>query len=123
MLKIYVTHSSSFDFQNELYKPLRLSSLNEKHTIVLPHERSSEQFNSREYLSGCDYVIAEVSHPSVGQGIELGWADMLEVPIVCVYQKGSKISSALKVVSSHFIEYETPTDMIKKLEDFFKQNS
>jgi hypothetical protein len=118
-MQIYVTHASGFDFQHELYQPLRASRLNEDHTIVLPHENSAEQFNSKEYLPTCDYVIAEVSYPSVGQGIELGWADVYQVPIVCIYKRGSKISGALKVVSSDFIEYENETDMISKLTEFF----
>jgi len=30
-MKIFVAHSSNFDFKNELYLPLRNSSLNNKH--------------------------------------------------------------------------------------------
>lgn len=114
-MQIYVTHASSFDFQNEIYKPLRQSSLNDKHQIVLPHEDSDKQFDSKTLLRDCDLVLAEVSYPSTGQGIELGWADMYGVPILYFYRKGAKLSGSLKAISSTFIEYENQSDMISKL--------
>lgn len=117
-MKIYVTHSSSFDFKNELYKPLRNSDLNDIHEVTLPHEDSSKQFNSKEYLKECDLVLAEVSYPSVGQGIELGWANLYKVPIVCFYKAGTKYSGALNVVSRDFIEYLDGIDLTEKLKKY-----
>lgn len=75
-MKIYVAHSSGYDYQNELYSPIRNSTLNTKHQITLPHENSIEQFNSKEFLKKCNLVIADVSYPSTGLGIELGWANI-----------------------------------------------
>ncbi|RYF28728.1 MAG: hypothetical protein EOO17_04300 [Chloroflexi bacterium] len=60
-------------------------------------------------------IIAEVSLPSTGQGVELGWADMYKIPIICIYKSGSKPSSALRFVSSKSIEYSDEKDMIEKL--------
>ena len=120
-MKIYVTHSTSFDFQNELYGPLRKSELNMVHEIVLPHEHSSEQFSSKEFMKECDVVLAEVSYPSTGQGIELGWANTYNVPIVCLNKKGMKVSGALKTVSEVFIEYENTEDMVKKLGQYLEK--
>ena len=117
-MKIYVTHSSSFDYKNELYKPLRSSNLNDIHEITLPHEDSSSQFDSKNYLKKCDLVLAEVSYPSVGQGIELGWANLYKVPIVCFYKQGSKYSGALNVVSKDFIEYSSGIDLAEKLQKY-----
>lgn len=108
-------HSSSFDFKKQLYEPLRKSKLNNLHKIKLPHETSTQQFDSKSYMDDCDLVIAEVTYPSTGQGIELGWADMKNVKIVCIYKKGSKLSSALKVVTNEFIEYKNSNDMVEKL--------
>ena len=120
-MKIYVTHSNSFDFKNELYIPLRNSNLNNIHSITLPHDNSSEQFNSKDYLKKCDLVIAEVSFPSTGQGIELGWANLYDIPIVCVYKKGTKFSGSIKSVSNNFIEYENSKDMIAKLSNYIEE--
>lgn len=114
-MKIYVAHSTGFNFQDELYKPLRNSELNKIHEITLPHENSDKQFNSKEYLKSCDLVLAEVSYPSTGQGIELGWANLYKVPIICIYKNGSKYSGALTAVSEKFIEYNDTEDLITKL--------
>ncbi len=53
-----------------------------------------------------DLVIAEVSLPATGLGIELGWADYSNTPILCIYEKGSKFSSFLKFITNNFIEYD-----------------
>jgi len=114
-MKIYVSHSKKYDFKNELYLPLRSSKLNSLHEIVLPHEESGKQFNSRDYISTCDVVVAEVSLPATGQGIELGWADAARKPIICLYKEGSDPAGSLKVVSKTFIEYSNSNEMIEKL--------
>ena len=67
-------------------------------------------------------LIAEVSLPATGQGIELGWADYANTPILCIYEKKSKISSSLKFITNNFIEYENTEDMINKLNDFINHN-
>lgn len=114
-MKIYVSHSSSFDFQNELYKPIRQSVLNDQHEFILPHESSNDQFNSKVVIPKCDVVIAEVSYPSTGQGIELGWADASRKRIICISKKGSRFSPSLNVVCSEFHEYDSPAGLIQVL--------
>lgn len=137
-MTIYVSHSRKFDYQTDLYLPLRNSFLNSKHKIILPHEESEEPFDSKFLLQSkkfsslqsdklvlfesgkCDLVLAEVSYPSTGQGIELGWADANNVNIICVYKKGSEVSNSLKVICKEFFEYENPTDMKLRLEEMLK---
>jgi hypothetical protein len=81
-MDIYIGHSSSIDFKEQLYEPLRNSGLDDEHNIVLPHEDSDEPFNSKKLLKNkCDVFVAEVSEASTGLGIELGWADLYEVPV------------------------------------------
>jgi len=121
-MKIYVAHSRDFDFQKELYEPIRQSSLNQEHTFVLPHENSAEPFNSKDYLKNeCELMIAEVSFPSTGLGIELGWANSYNVPIVCIYRKGSKLSGSLKVVAGNFVEYSNSKELISGIKKILKQ--
>lgn len=115
-MNIYISHPTAFDFHTELYQPIRNSKLNSQHTIALPHEYSDEQFDSKSFFKTCDLIVAEVSYPSTGQGIELGWANLLHVPIICLYKEDQKFSGALKVISDTFIEYENREDMIAKLE-------
>ena len=125
-MRIYVAHSKKYDFKNELYLPIRSSSLNSLHDFTLPHEKSDLPFNSRDFIPTCDLVIAEVSYAGTGIGIELGWADAAKVPIVCIYKKGTDLAGSLKVVTSVFLEYSSTAEMIDKvqmeLEKFHKEN-
>ena len=98
-MKIYISHSSEYDF--------------------LPHE--AKTVNTKDIISKYDLVIAEISLPSTGQGIELGWADYTKTPILCMYEEGAKISSSLKYITNEFIEYESVEDMIKKIRNFIKK--
>lgn len=117
-MKIYFGHSKYFDYKKELYEPIRNGGLNEKHEIIFPHEKSELPTNSKEFLKTCDLMIAEVSFPATGLGIELGWADAFGVPILCVYKSGKKVSNSTKLLTNNFIEYSDPEDLIEKIEEF-----
>ena len=121
-MRIYVAHSRGFNFQEELYAPLRQSHLNQEHTITLPHEKSEESFNTKEAIRNkYDLLIAEVSYPSTGLGIELGWADSFNIPIIGVYKKNSKVSSSIKSLTKNLIEYSNPEELIQKIEDLLNK--
>ncbi|HVZ12292.1 MAG TPA: hypothetical protein VG965_04655 [Patescibacteria group bacterium] len=115
-MRIHVVHSNDFDFKKELYLPLRSSELNSQHEIYLPHE-SDEFVKTKNLIENADVVVAEVSHAGTGLGIELGWADMLNKKIVCIYKKGSNVSSSLKAISENFIEYSDNESLIGQLSE------
>ncbi len=114
-MKIYVSHSKNFDFINELYKPLKDSKLPIE--FIFPHEEGSDPYDSKLLMErhGCDFVLAEVSYPATGQGIELGWADVYKIPIICFYKSGTKPAGSLKVITDRIGEYTTSNDLINKL--------
>ena len=118
-MKIYVSHSSEYDYVNKIYNPIKNSNLNENNNFVLPHENKIT--NTKDVITSSDLIIAEVSIPSTGQGIELGWANYSKTPIVCIYQKGAKISSALKFITNNFIEYEDVNNMIYRIKEFISK--
>jgi membrane-bound lytic murein transglycosylase MltF len=122
-MKIYISHSTSYDFVNELYLPIRNSELNKIHEFILPHEDIENQYNSKDlFKSGSvDFVIAEVSTPSHRVGIELGWAEMCDVPVVCIYKEGSSHSKSLTAVSKKFLMYTDSENMIQDLEGLLRQ--
>lgn len=112
-MKIYVGHSSSFDYKEQLYNPIKQSELTQKHEFVFPHEDSDELFDSKTFLrEKCGLFLAEASQPSKGLGIELGWADQFDVPILCVYRSGSNPSGSLKAVTDNIEVYESSEDLI-----------
>jgi len=44
------------------------------HEIILPHDKRN--LISKDIIKKCNLFIAEVSFPSTGLGIELGWANI-----------------------------------------------
>lgn len=96
------------------------AALFKEHEIILPHQHSLEQYNSKEFLRSCDLVLAEVSYHSTGMGIELGWADFIGVPVMCVYKKGTTPSASLKQVSDSVTEYDTAADLLENLSLFIR---
>ncbi len=120
-MKIYLSHSREFDFKKELYEPIKQHFVDKKYDFLFPHENSAKSFNSFEYLKHeCELMVAEVSYPSTGQGIELGWAHVFKVPIVCIYRQGSKPSSSLKSVTDTFIQYSNSQELVSSLKTFLK---
>ncbi len=110
-MKIYVCHSTGFDFAKELYEPLKAVA---GHEFVFPHEKS-DNAHSKDSIASCDLVLAEVSYPSTGMGIELGWADAAGVPIVCVHRSDAKPSSALRHVAKDIVAYDGSADLVEKI--------
>lgn len=108
-MKIYLAHASSYDYKQELYLPLKNSTLFTEYVFILPHD--GEAVHSKQALSECDLVIAEVSYPSTGLGIELGWANDLGKPIVCIHRSDSTPSSSLKFITQIFRSYATPEEI------------
>lgn len=121
-MKIYLSHSRNFDFQNDLYNPIKVSSLATKYTFVYPHETSEASFPIRQQLDNQEIavIIAEVSFPSTGQGIELGWASAVNVPIICLYKNGTKPSNSLHTVSAKLLMYTDTQNMIEDIEGALK---
>lgn len=117
-MNIYVAHSSENDYIKKLYEPIKNAKGLSKHHFFFPHDEVNKEVKTKEIIKNYDLVIGEVSLPATGLGIELGWADDSNTPILCLYEKGSKPSSSLKFITNNFIEYENTKDLIEKIEDF-----
>jgi hypothetical protein len=118
MKTIYFSHSHHVDYENDFYKPLLESKLSSCYDLILPHGSLYDGVDTREILINSDYLIAEVSYPGTGIGLELGRAESNNVPIICFIKKGFKCSSSVKR-SFEVIEYSDSEDMIKKIENIF----
>lgn len=118
-MKIFVAHASSFDFEEKLYEPLRASALNTEHEITLPEERDAT-WNTKDVIESSDVFVAEVSLPSTGAGIEIGWANAAGVPIIAIHEKGSTPSTVISYVAQSEFEYEGADDLISKLDAALK---
>ena len=116
-MRIYVSHLRRGNYEKDLYGPLLASSLVHAHTFILPHQLDQKPFNTKELFAknGCDLVIAEITHPSTGQGIELGWAHVYRIPIYSYYKKGTDVSGSALVISTKKGEYGTTEELIERL--------
>jgi hypothetical protein len=114
-------HSGGFDFKNELYKPIRESELSSQNEIILPHEFSDANYSSPEFFQNgkLDLIIAEVSYPSTGSGIELGWANLLGVKIVCIYKEDRVVSGSIKSITNKIIPYNK-NNLVEKLKSIIE---
>lgn len=114
-MEIYLVHSSKYDFKKELYQPIKESSLVQKHTFIFLYDGNQNPSSTKDIIKNVDLVIAEVSYPSIGSGIELGWADAFHIPIICIHKRGKKISRFLKMLTNNILVYNDQHDLIKTL--------
>ncbi len=59
------------------------------------------------WIHKADFLIAEVTQPSLGVGYELGQAQALKIPILCLFDKNSKnvLSAMIKGNSYNSVRY------------------
>jgi hypothetical protein len=114
-VKVYISHAGDYDYEGELYAPLKQSPIASRHELFFPHDPKNVNLNTKDIVKSCGLMLAEVSRPSTGQGIEIGRAEAAGVPVLCCYKAGSKISGSLKFVTSDFIVYKDTEDLLQKL--------
>lgn len=66
-----------------------------------------------------DLVVAEVSCPSTGQGIELAWAADANIPILCVYGDTTKPSRALAMIDARVVPYGQCHEIVNFIDTFY----
>lgn len=115
MTRIYFSHKRE---QAEALYPLLKTHCPDGRIYILPHENSGDPFPVKSYLQEgkIDLVLAEVSYPATGQGIELGWANWCNIPIACIHQS-DKVSGSLRVLSDVFVRYQGLDDFLRAVED------
>ncbi len=118
--QIYIGHSSDIDFQTELYEPIRNADFYKNHSFIFPHDQGTIINNPKELYAAVDVFVAEVSEPSTGLGIELGWCQAAGTKIVCIHKRDKQPSSALTAVCSDFRSYSTQEEMICAIEEILR---
>jgi len=120
-MNIYISHSSGYDYENELYEPIKKSELSAIHHFFLLHEPENIDVDATDELRQTDVLVAEASLPSTGQGIELGQAYDAGVPIICFYKIGARPSGSLRFVTDKVVEYRDIHDLFAKLQAELEQ--
>ena len=76
------------------------------------------------WLQSADVVVAEVSTPSLGVGYELGIAEKLKIPILCLYRpiKGKRLSAMINGNEKfHCQAYQNFDEVKIHINNFLKQ--
>lgn len=115
-MKIYISHSTKTNFEEELYIPIQNSELNGPHEFVFSHENGAE-INIKDTIRECDLVVAECSQPTFEQGLELGWASGAYVTTVCFYKTGTEVSPLLSSVTEAMTPYGSVEELIQKVKE------
>ena len=121
-LDIYVTHSSKMDYKNKLYNPLLASKIAKENNLILPRLPQFSSLDTKDILINSDLLIAEVTYPATGVGIEIGRAEVSGVKIVCLLKKGEKASRSVTRICEDIIEYDSEKEMIFKVTNYIKEN-
>jgi len=114
-MMIYISNSNSYDYESELYEPIRQSDLYKNHQIFLSSESQNSDVNLKDILDKVDLMIAEVSYPSTGQGIELGRADAAGIPVLCFHKSDCKPSSSVRYITDKLYSYKTTPELIEMI--------
>ena len=76
-----------------------------------------------KWLYSADAIVAEVTTPSLGVGYELGIAEKLKKPVLCLYRPstGKRLSAMIKGNNQFSIrEYHNITEAQSCIDSFFK---
>ena len=65
-------------------------------------------------------VLAEVSFPSHGQGVELGWAFERGIRIVFAHKPEAKLSVVIPELSKEIFTYSGSEELVSKLSEYLK---
>ena len=95
------------------YKNVEKSEINHSDTYIFERDVS--------WLKSSDVMIADVTVPSLGVGYEIGFAETLDIPILCLYNpKNKKPLSAMITGNKKVIwkEYNNLKDVQLLIKDF-----
>jgi len=96
------------------------------HYPNLDSETRSKVYNRNwDVVHNAKLIIAEVTNPSTGTGIEIGWALKLNKPLICLAHKDADVTSmVLGPVHQgkiDFIRYENEEDALMQLKTLLEK--
>jgi nucleoside 2-deoxyribosyltransferase len=74
------------------------------------------------WLRSCDYLVAEVTVPSLGVGYEIGRATEWGKPVLCLFRPGAQRTLSAMIAGSTEVsvrEYESPAELKRGFDEFF----
>lgn len=88
-------------------------------------EKTPEYIFTRdcEWILDADFIVADVSNPSLGVGYEIGLAESIGKPILCLYKKSDRRVSSMITGNQYLTVYGYDTiDEAKEIIDEYVNN-
>jgi hypothetical protein len=92
---------------------------------VLGQDIGDQNIHDRDldWLKASDYLIAEVTTPSLGVGYEIGKATEWGKPVLCLYRPTEGRSLSAMISGSNAVtlkQYQSPTELKEIFENYFR---
>lgn len=98
-------------------------AIEEREATLTPKQIHDED---KQGVEKADLVIAEVSHPSLGVGMEIGYAVMMGKPTYAIYAKEKEATMSMMIMGNDKLNrytYADMTDLDAVLETILSQQS
>ncbi|MBI2542942.1 MAG: nucleoside 2-deoxyribosyltransferase [Candidatus Aenigmarchaeota archaeon] len=86
--------------------------------------RSKVYQRNWDVVHNAKLIIAEVTNPSIGTGIEIGWGLKLNKPVICLARKSADVTSMVMgpvhLGQIDFIRYENEEDALAQLKNLLE---
>ncbi len=123
MKKIFIAAPYTENFENGFL--LKVESVLKKlnHEPIVPHKYATNAIEKAKdeiafdfhLLDSSDIILAEVTKPSHGVGMEILYAHQKGKRVILMKKNGSRLSHMALVHAHEIIEYEDQQDLEKKL--------
>jgi hypothetical protein len=92
---------------------------------ILGQDIGDRKLHDRDlgWLRDSDYLVAEVTTPSLGVGYEIGKATEWSKPVLCLYRRTERRSLSAMISGSNAVtlkEYQSPTELKEVFEQFLR---
>lgn len=112
-MRLYLAYPRTFALATELENFLKNSNFGVE--IIFPHEKHKQMMTPKDLLRDSDMMVAEVSDPALGVGIEMGFASAFDVPVYCFFRKGVVPSPSLPLVADEVMMYANKEELFHRL--------
>jgi hypothetical protein len=92
---------------------------------VLGQDIGDQKIHDRDldWLASSDYLVAEVTTPSLGVGYEIGKATEWGKPVLCLYRPTEGRALSAMISGSNAVtlkQYQSPTELKEIFENYFR---
>ncbi len=126
MKRVFLAAPFTFNFEAEFLDHIEEFLMGLGYSVIVPHDFANDDVSDEEIrrqihtdlaqVENSDILIADVTKPSHGVGMEILHAHKLGKRVILIAQSGTRISSMARVHSHNTLEYNNSEELKQKLE-------